>query len=283
MGRAALAPWLLGCGLRGAPPAQVARRVSGRTVVVTGASRGIGHEVALRLAGVGAHVVALGRSEGDLLELQTACGRLAGSCDRLAFDLRDDLAAGEAAVTVLDRWGPPELIVANAGHSIHRSVAQTAGRWHDVDRLARLHYLGTLALMLPLLEGMMAAGSGHLLHVSSVSVDWPLPNWSTYTGSKAGLEAWLASAGPELAAAGVAVTSVHLPRVATAMSAPTAGLYHTPELSVRQAADVVCRALVRRPRLVSPWWARVGAALNGAGLGATHAAWTRLLRAGVSP
>lgn len=51
-------------------------------------------------------------------------------------------------------------------------------------------------------------------------------------------------------------TSLHLPRVRTAMSAPTTGRYPVPELAVEQAADVICRAIVRRPRLVAPWWAR---------------------------
>lgn len=91
--------------------------------------------------------------------------------------------------------------------------------------------------------------------MSSTNVDVPLPGWSVYTATKAGFDSWLAGVAPELRRHGVRVTSIHLPRVRTAMSAPTAGRYPVPELSTDQAADIICRAIVRRPRLVTPWWA----------------------------
>jgi len=56
-----------------------------------------------------------------------------------------------------------------------------------------------------------------------------------------------------------------------------------PELTVDQAADVICRAIVRRPRLVVPWWAAAGGVVAGLAPGAVDAVFARALAAGLKP
>ena len=265
--------------LRGRPD-NVRAVVDGRLMVITGASRGIGRELAIRLAACGAEVVGIARTEADLDQLATEIG---GRFHPLAGDLRDTEWAGLAARQIVERFGTPSLLVSNAGHSIRRPLAEYTGRFHDIARTAGVNYLGAVALALPLLEAMMAQRSGHLISVATTSLDVPMPNWSAYTASKAAFEAWLDTVAPELAAGGVAVTSVHMQRVATAMSAPTAGRYNVPELDVGQAADLLCRAIVTRERLIAPWWARLGAVVM-AGLPAiTQNLWAAAWRAGLRP
>jgi short-subunit dehydrogenase len=104
---------------------------------------------------------------------------------------------------------------------------------------------------------MTDAKAGHLISVSSTSVDVLVPNWSAYAASKSAFDTWLSTIAPELREKGVAATAVKLPRVSTQMSAPTAGQYPVPELTSEQAAGVICRAMIHRPRLVSPWWSRL--------------------------
>lgn len=268
-----LIPAFLGVRTDGATPATVRPMVVGRTVVVTGASRGIGRCVAERLAQVGATVLAVARDEAALRSLPDG----AVPC---VLDLRDTDAATAAAERLLAEHGTPGLVISNAGHSIHRYLSEYADRFHDVARLGGVNFLGPIAFLLPLLREMTAAGSGHLISVSTTSVNVPLPGWSAYTATKAGFDAWLASVAPELRAAGVRTTSLHLPRVRTAMSAPTAGRYPVPELTIDQAADVVCRAIVHRPRLVRPWWAAAGGTLAGLAPGIADAALARVLSSG---
>ncbi len=269
-------PAVLGVRADGGGPAQVRPRVVGRLVVVTGASRGIGRCVAERLARVGARVVAVARDEAALRTLPDGV-------TPWVLDLRDVVAATAAAERLVDELGTPELVISNAGHSIHRYLAEYTDRFHDVSRLAGVNLLGPIAFLLPQLRQMMHAGSGHLLNVSTVNVDLPLPGWSVYTATKAGFDSWLAGVAPELRESGVGCTSLHLPRVRTSMSAPTAGRYPAPELTVEQAADVVCRAIVRRPRLVVPWWAAAGGALVRLAPGLADAAMARGLTAGLRP
>lgn len=240
------------------------RSLAGRVVVVTGASRGIGRAVALRCAAVGAHVVLLARSADDLDQLATAVGRTGATASTLVVDLRDVDAATAAGERVVAEHGAPALVVSNAGHSIHRDLADYTGRFHDVARLAGVNMLGPIALALPMLGSMIDAGRGHIVSVGSVGMVLPGPGWSVYAATKAGFDVWLRSVSPELRSVGIATTSIHLPLTHTRMSAPTYGDTRMPALSPDDAATWVCRAVLTSPRVISPWWGRAGAVLTAA-------------------
>lgn len=276
-----LVPVVLGVRTDGGGPGRVRPLVVGTTVVVTGASRGIGRVVAQRLACVGAHVVAVARSRDDLVDLEDRVRAAGGVLEHRVVDLRDTDAATAVAEEVVATLGVPHLLVANAGHSIHRYLE--ASQFHDMQRLAQVNYAGAVAFAMPVLREMARRGRGHLVTTSSTQVDVPLPGWSAYSASKTAFDTWLAGVSPELRAAGVAVSSIHLPRVTTAMSAPTAGRYPVPELSVDQAADIVCRAVVTRARRVRPWWAGATKLVVDAAPGVADELWAAVLRTGARP
>jgi short-subunit dehydrogenase len=157
-----------------------------------------------------------------------------------------------------------DMLVSNAGKSIRRSVAESHDRFHDVTRTTDLNYHGPVQLLLGLLPMMRARRTGHVVNVSSVSADLPAPFWAAYTGSKSAFEAWLRCVAPELRADGVSTTSIHFPLVHTDMSAPIRFYRSLPGMTAEEAADAVCRAIAYRPRLISPWWSRIGGAVSTA-------------------
>lgn len=239
------------------------RRLTGRTAVVTGASRGVGRAVAQRCAAAGAHVVLLARDAAALADVAAAIRSRGGSATTLPCDLRDLEAAAAAGRQVVADHGAPALLVSNAGHSIHRDLVDSTHRLHDVTRSTGVNMLGPIAFALPQLSAMARAGDGHLVSVGTVGMVMPGPGWSAYTASKAGFDAWLRSISPELRP-GVAVTSIHLPLTRTRMSAPTYRGSRLPSLSAADAASWVCHAAVARPRVVAPWWGRVAGVLTAA-------------------
>lgn len=256
-----IAARLAGATGRAVPMPRLRARVGGRLVIVTGASRGVGAAIACVLGAAGAHVVLVAR-DGAALERSASAVRAAGgTAETWSLDLRDPDATDAAARALAAR--SPALLVSNAGHSIRRSVADSRDRAHDVRRLAGVNLLGPVALALPIVDAMASEGDGHLVHVGSASSVLPTPGWAAYTASKAGMEAWLASAAPELRRVGVAVTSVRLPLARTAMSAPTIAGAPAPSMSAQEAASRVLCAVVERPRLVAPWWSRVAGAAVG--------------------
>jgi NAD(P)-dependent dehydrogenase (short-subunit alcohol dehydrogenase family) len=168
-------------------------------------------------------------------------------------------------------------VVSNAGKSIRRSLTATEGRFHDVTRTDGVNYLGPVRLLSGLLPGMRARGVGHIVNVSSLNVDLPVAHWAAYSASKAAFESWLRCVAPEIRRDGVAVTSIHFPLVHTPMSAPTYGP-RLPGLTAEAAAEVIARALVRRPRLLVPWWARPAAVVTTLAQGPYEALQSQVLR-----
>lgn len=253
-------PTLLGLRPPGPSRHELARRLRGRIVVITGASRGIGAETAGRLALAGARVVLLARDAEALDRVARRIRTRGGEAHVIEADLRDPDAAGTAADRILNEIGTPELVISNAGHSIRRRLVDYADRPHDVTRTIGVNYIGPVALLQVLVPAMIAAGRGHIISVGSTSIDVPAPGWSVYGASKTAFDAWLRAVAPELAPHGIAVTSIHLPLVRTEMSAPT---YADAPVAMRpvDAAKLIARAVVRRPRLISPWWSRLAGAV----------------------
>jgi NAD(P)-dependent dehydrogenase (short-subunit alcohol dehydrogenase family) len=267
-------------GLAWPPPPEDALRaaVAGRVVLVTGASRGIGAASARRLAAAGAVVLLVARS-ADALESVRADIEDAGGA---AFDYPANLTDRDEVAELLARLGHDhprvDVVVNNAGKSIKRSIAESYDRFHDFTRTAELNYVGPVQLLLGLLPAMRARHEGHIVNVSSVSADLPAPYWAAYTGSKSAFEAWLRCVAPELRADGVATTSIHFPLVHTQMSAPTPLYRYLPGMTADEAADAVCRAIAFRPRLMSPWWARIGGMVSAAAQPSYDAAMTLYYR-----
>ena len=102
---------------------------------------------------------------------------------------------------------------------------------------------------------MLAERSGHIINVSSVGVRIPpAAHWAAYTASKSAFDIWLKCGAPELVNDGIDCTSIYFGLVHTRMSAPTEAYAKMPGLTADQAACVVCRALLKRPRTLGPWW-----------------------------
>jgi NAD(P)-dependent dehydrogenase (short-subunit alcohol dehydrogenase family) len=255
-----LLPALLGLRPAGPSRAELAARIGGRVVLVTGASRGIGADVAQRFALAGARVVLLARDAAALEAVARGIRLRGGEAHVIAVDLRDPDAAAAAAGRILREVGTPDLVISNAGHSIRRRLVDYADRRHDVTRTIGVNYLGPVSLLQVLVPAMIAAGRGHIVSIGSTSIDVPAPGWSVYGASKSAFDAWLRAVAAELSPHGIGVTSIHLPLVRTRMSAPT---YGDAPFALRpvDASKLIARAVVRRPRLISPWWSRLAGAL----------------------
>jgi NAD(P)-dependent dehydrogenase (short-subunit alcohol dehydrogenase family) len=254
----------------GAPSATKLRAaVAGQTILVTGASHGIGRHTAIRLARAGATVLLVARSADVLEELAEQLRADGAEAFAYAADLSDaEEAVPALAARILSEHGPPDAIVNNAGKSIRRSIDRSYDRFHDFTRTADLNYLGPVRLLLALLPAMRERGSGHVVNVSTVGVLLPpTPRWSAYQASKAAFDTWLRAVAAEMHADGVTATSIYMALVHTRMSAPTDDFKLVPGLSPDEAAGLVCHALVDRPSAIVPWWVTTAALIDVAARG----------------
>lgn len=236
-------------------PERLRAAVSGKTVLVTGASYGLGNATAIKLAAAGATVLAVARSADELDKLAASITARGDHAVALPADLTDEAGVASLAERILEVHGPPDIVVSNAGKSIRRPLDQQYGRLHDFDRTIGINYLGPIHLLLGLLPAMRERGSGHIVNISSVGVRVPPgPRWGAYQASKGAFDMWLRSVAPELHADGVDVTSIYMALIHTRMTEPTESLRNVPGLHPDQAADIVARAIIKRPRTIAPWW-----------------------------
>jgi NAD(P)-dependent dehydrogenase (short-subunit alcohol dehydrogenase family) len=236
-------------------PDRLRHAVSGATVLVTGASFGIGEATAQKLAAAGATVLLAARSGDKLDDLANAISASGGHAVSYPGDLSDEATVTTLAKRIIDEHGAPDIVVNNAGKSIRRSLHDQYERPHDFDRTIGINYLGPIRLFLGLLPAMRERGAGHIVNVSSIGVRVPPgPRWGAYQASKGAFDMWLRSVAPELHADGVDVTTIYMALIHTRMTAPTESLRNIPGLYPDQAADIVAKAIIERPRTIAPWW-----------------------------
>jgi NAD(P)-dependent dehydrogenase (short-subunit alcohol dehydrogenase family) len=230
----------------------LAAALRGKTVLVTGASFGIGEGVARIVAGAGAKVVLVARTAERLEEVAGDIRAAGGEAVVLAADLTDPAAVEALAprIAALE----PDIVVSNAGKSIRRPLFESLDRFHDVTRTIGVNYVGPVQMLLGAIPGLVAR-KGHIVSISAANVLLlPAPYWAAYQASKSAMDQWLRAAAPELEARGVAVTSIYLPLVRTRMIAPTKIYRDVPAMTPDQAARLVVRTMLRRPRRWMPWW-----------------------------
>lgn len=176
-----------------------------RSALVTGASSGIGREIARVLAGRGSDLVLVARRSERLAELAEELGGTAGrTVDWVAADLASDEGVAEVTRSLTDR--PVELLVNNAG-------VGSSGPFHRLDvaeqaRQVRLNALALLELTGAALPAMVDAGRGGVLNVSSIAGNQPLRGYATYGATKAFVTSFTESIAFELRGTGVHVTVV---------------------------------------------------------------------------
>jgi NAD(P)-dependent dehydrogenase (short-subunit alcohol dehydrogenase family) len=227
--------------------------LTGKRILVTGASSGIGESAVEKLAHRGANVVAVARRK-DLLDavvdrITTAGGTATAiPCDLSGMDAVDALVS-----LVEQRLGGVDILINNAGRSIRRPLAESLERWHDVERTMVLNYYSPLRLIRGIAPGMLERGDGHIINVATWGVfSEPSPWFSVYNASKAALSAVSRVIETEWGAKGVHSTTLYYPLVATPMIAPTKAFEGMPALTSAEAADWMVAAAQYRPVRIAP-------------------------------
>ncbi|MCW4353782.1 SDR family oxidoreductase [Hoyosella sp. YIM 151337] len=219
-------------------------RLAGRTILITGASSGIGRATALRAARRGATVVLVARRADELEALRHTIEAEGGAAAAYPCDLTDGDAIEDLAKQVLHEHGAIDMLVNNAGRSIRRSVQLSTDRFHDYERTMALNYFAAVRLTLALLPAMIERRFGRIVNVTTQGLEGHPPRYSAYLASKAALEEFGRIAGRDLLADGISFTSVRMPLVATDMIAPSeAANRQIPRLAPEQAASLIVRAL----------------------------------------
>jgi len=225
----------------------------GKVVWITGASSGIGEAAAEKFARRGAVVAVVARREDRLNDLVDRIATAGGTAHAFAADLSDIDALDAVAASVENKLGGVDILINNAAQTVRRPVADSLERWHDIERIMQLNYMGPLRLIRALAPGMLERGNGHIINVATWGVFFDgAPLFGIYNASKASLAAVGGSMETEWAHAGVHITTLYYPLVKTDMSAPTKAFERIPGLEPSEAADWMVVAAQTRPIRIAP-------------------------------
>lgn len=237
-------------------------KLEGKTIVLTGASSGIGEAAALQLAAAGARVCLVARRADELARVQAAIAAKGGQAWVYAADLADAASIEACAAAILLEHPRIDVLVNNAARSIRRPISESFDRIHDYERTMQLNYFGALRLTMKLLPRFLEQGAGHIINSSTMSAQLPIPLFSAYLASKAALESFSRSLAAELGHKGIAVTTLYFPMVRTAMSGRTKIYSAMPMMKPETAAGWIVKAVAKRPsRVTQPLGALGGLAL----------------------
>ena len=177
--------------------------LTGRTAVVTGASRGIGAAVASALDGAGARVALVARSEDDL-------AKVAAGLEHEPMIIVADLAEPDSPATIAEAalagLGRVDILVNNAAMGVRTDSTDLDGA--TIDRMHQLNVRNLLLLTSALLPQMVERGQGSIVNVSSVSAQVGTPRRSAYAASKGAVDAMTRSLAMEYGPRGIRVNSV---------------------------------------------------------------------------
>src|SRR5437667_546528 len=224
--------------------------VSGKVVLVTGGSSGIGLAAAIKFAEAGAITVICARDAAKLLEAKKEILAAAGKDATVATyssDIADEESCKNLVEWLNETYGGVDYLINNAGRSIRRAIEASYDRFHDFERTMQLNYFGCLRVTMGLLPGMVAKKKGHIVNISSIGVLTNAPRFSAYVASKAALDAWTRCASSEYADLGITFTTINMPLVRTPMIAPTKIYNNVPTLAPEEAADMIANACVYKP------------------------------------
>lgn len=233
-------------------------RTKGKTIVITGASSGIGRSAAIQLGAAGAIVLLVARREDALNEVVDIIKRNGGQAYAYPADLSDLDAVDQLGDALLAAHPTIDVLVNNAGRSIRRAVAESLERYHDFERCMLLNYYSPIRLTRKILPSMLQAKNGQIVNSSTWGTMLPVAGFGPYNASKAALDSIAESMRVELKDKGIAITQIHFPLVHTAMSNATEKFKKLPGMTPEEAGQWIVRAVEDRPPVIVDAKTRVG-------------------------
>ena len=232
-----------------------------KTIVITGATGGIGMALARAYAAPGRVLGLTGRDSERLQEVTQICEGLGSTVVAGRFDIRDRDTI-HAWLEELDARHPIDLVVANAGVTAGLGDGRSRESDADAERLAEINYKGVVHTVSGIVEPMRARGRGQIALVSSLAGLRALPDMPSYSATKAAVIAYGDSLRGWLAPFGVSVSIICPGFVTSPMSARHKGAKPF-EIPADKAAAIIMRGLHRRRSLIAfPWPLVLGIRLN---------------------
>lgn len=181
-------------------------RLQGKVALVTGAARGIGRGIATRFASEGAQVGVIDLNEAACQQVVDEITATGGAALALGADISDEAQVEQAVKRAQEHFGTVMVLVNNAAVMPSGPLHLTSPA--DFDRCVAVNLRGTYLMCRAVIPGMLAAGKGSIIHMSSVTGMLGLPGLAVYSTTKAGLSGLARAMSTDYARQGIRVNAV---------------------------------------------------------------------------
>jgi short-subunit dehydrogenase len=230
------------------------RELQEKTILITGASSGIGEKIAYFLGDANAHLILVARNEEKLLSMKSEIEKGTAKVSILRADLRNQNEMDRVLTFIHQLPEGLHVVISNAGISIRRSIYHSLDRYHDFTRTMAINYFAPVQLLLSVIP-VLQKNQGQIINISTVNaLLLPFPFWAAYQASKSAFDTWFRSTAPELNDMGISTTSIYLPLVKTPLILPTTAYKKMPAMCPSHVAKIVCKSMYTKRRIHRPWW-----------------------------
>jgi NAD(P)-dependent dehydrogenase (short-subunit alcohol dehydrogenase family) len=180
--------------------------LSGKTAVITGASRGLGEAMARALSGSGANIALIARDLKRLESVRDSIRSTGGTAEVFTADVTSENAVAAVAAAVKDAFGNPQILINNAGTNIRKNLVDFT--LEEFRSVLDSSLISTFLMCRAFVPGMLGSGYGRILNMTSIMSHVSLPGRTAYSSAKTALLGLTRALAQELAGAGITVNGI---------------------------------------------------------------------------
>jgi len=219
-----------------------------KVIIITGASSGIGQELAIQFSKLQAKVILAARRSDKLVELENRINKSGGHAISIKTDMADIADVANLVNTTLSKWNRIDILISNAGQYIQSPIYNS--ELNDFKQSFDVNFYGSYYAVKEALPHMIKQNSGHFVFINSLDAKKGIVGDAPYVAAKYALDGFADVLRQEVKSNGIAVSTVYPGRVDTPMIQDLKVPWISAKISVTKVANAVAKGIIKKKSII---------------------------------